>query len=66
MTKECSWKDRCGTDRCARCLRAENTRLRSLLKEVLIDSMGGMPDLFCPDHGWEEWDERARAALKES
>ena len=38
-------------------------RYRELLDAVLLSRMGGVPDLFGPDGGWDAWDARARAAL---
>lgn len=31
-------------------------QLADLLRSVTLDGMGGMPDLFGPDVGWDEWD----------
>lgn len=42
-------------------------QLRGLLGEVTYDAMGGEPDLFQPAAGWDDFDDRAQAALgKES
>lgn len=35
----------------------------SLLKQVTIDSMGGTPDLFCPDDGWDAFDQNVKEIL---
>ena len=37
--------------------------LEKLLREVLPENMGGTPDLFGPDGGWDEWEARAKVAL---
>jgi hypothetical protein len=42
---------------------ARAQRLEAVVREVMPDVMGGAPDLFWPDGGWEAWEERARAAL---
>lgn len=63
------------TCRCLKCygyrqegdaLRAENSLLKGLLREVLPDSMGGVPDMFWPTKGWDDWEERAKDALEEA
>lgn len=33
------------------------------IREATIDAMGGTPDLFSPDRGWDEWDEKAKRLL---
>lgn len=38
-------------------------KIKEALEAVLLDNMGGTPDLWAPDGGWDAWDERARAAL---
>ena len=46
-----------------RAIRAQVEMLRGLLEKVTLDAMGGIPDLFYPDGGWECWDADVRAAL---
>jgi hypothetical protein len=41
----------------------KHMQLYALLYEVLPENMGGTPDLFSPQEGWERWEERAKAAL---
>lgn len=42
---------------------ARERALREALRAVMLDEMGGMPDLFWPTGGWESWDENAKALL---
>lgn len=35
---------------------AASPDLLRLIKQVLPDNMGGYPDLFHPDQGWENWE----------
>jgi len=44
-------------------LRLENARLRALLQEATLDNMGGKPDVFAPEEGWDKWDRRVTDAL---
>ena len=51
-------------------LRADREALRSrlavltvALTQVLPEKMGGTPDLFSPEGGWDKWEEKARSAL---
>jgi hypothetical protein len=46
-------------------LREENRELKKLLKEASFPEMGGYPDLFCPERGWDEWYELVDEAIKD-
>jgi hypothetical protein len=50
------------TERMPELLRALR-ETRTALREVTLDEMSGIPDLFYPRGGWEAWDERARTVL---
>ena len=39
----------------------ERDEALALLERVTDDELGGTPDLFCPDGGWEQWWEKVRA-----
>lgn len=44
-------------------LMARVRELESLLCRVMPEEMGGYPDLFCPEGGWEQFQADASAAL---
>jgi len=44
-------------------LRSRLAVLTVALTQVLPEKMGGTPDLFSPEGGWDKWEEKARSAL---
>lgn len=37
---------------------------KMMLEQVTLDAMGGTPDLFGPDCGWDDWDHKVEAILQ--
>lgn len=44
-------------------LRSELADARALLECVTEDEIGGTPNLFCPDGGWEQWWDKVKLFL---
>jgi hypothetical protein len=40
-------------------------QFKALVREVFPETMGGTPDLFQPDCGWDAWEEKAKAILSQ-